>query len=137
MIRIVASARKRSMAAKLLTDRAIRAWRYKYPCVKIDDCAVVCLFFKRQRPLLTKSVSEVSEISLSYSEIEARSHISARTDDALDTVLNCEVVNKNPPQEQEQEQEKENGGNHNNLEGEQEQSRRRRRSGTINPETGT
>lgn len=128
------------MAAKLLTDRAIRAWRYKYPCVKIDDCAVVCLFFKRQRPLLTKSVSEVSEISLSYSEMEARSHISAKTDDALDTVLNCEVVNKNPPEEEEQEQEKENENvaNNNNLEGEQEQPRRRRRrSGTINPETGT
>lgn len=66
VIRIVASARKRSMAAKLLIDRAIRAWRYKYPCVKTDDCAVICLFFKRPRPLLTKSVSEVSEISLSY-----------------------------------------------------------------------
>lgn len=129
MIRIVASARKRSMAAKLLVDRAIRAWKYKYPFVKIDDCAVVCLFFKRQRPLLTKSVSEVSEISLSYSEIEARSHISAKTDDALDTVLNCEVVNKNYPQEQESAA--------NNLQG-QEQPRRRRRSGTTNnPETET
>lgn len=103
VIRIVASARKRSMAAKLLVDRAVRAWRYKYPCAKIDDCAVVCLFFKRQRPLLTKSVSEVTELSLNHPDPdpdpEVGSHVSAKTDDALDTVLNCEV--KDSPEDAE------------------------------------
>ncbi|KAL3531632.1 hypothetical protein ACH5RR_005153 [Cinchona calisaya] len=92
VIRIVASASKRSMAARLLVDRAVRAWRYKYPCAKVDDCAVVCLFLKRQRPLLTKSLSEVTELSLTYPELGSQNYISsARSDDGLDTVLNCQV----------------------------------------------
>ncbi|XP_027070523.1 probable protein phosphatase 2C 65 [Coffea arabica] len=97
VVRIVASARKRSTAAKLLVDRAIRAWRYKYPCAKMDDCAVVCLFLKRQRPLLTKSLSEVTELSLNYTELGPVSHnyvSSSRSDDGLDTVLNCQVKEK-------------------------------------------
>ncbi|KAL3536577.1 hypothetical protein ACH5RR_005038 [Cinchona calisaya] len=105
VIRIVASARKRSTAAKLLVDRAVRAWRYKYPRSKIDDCAVVCLFFKRQRPLLTKSLSEVTELSLNYTELESQNYVSsARSDDGLDTVLNCQVKEKSSdvPDESEQ-----------------------------------
>lgn len=78
------------MAAKLLVQEAVRAWRYKFPCAKIDDCAVVCLFFKRQRPLLTKSISEVTHLSLNYSELSTHSY-NAKTDDGLDTVLNCQV----------------------------------------------
>ncbi|KAF8041921.1 hypothetical protein BT93_A0501 [Corymbia citriodora subsp. variegata] len=46
VVRIVASARKRHMAAKLLVAHAVLAWKTKYPGCKIDDCAVVCLFFK-------------------------------------------------------------------------------------------
>ncbi|XP_022892114.1 probable protein phosphatase 2C 65 [Olea europaea var. sylvestris] len=87
VVRIVASVKKRSLAAKLLVDQAVRVWRYKYPCAKIDDCAVVCLFFKHPRPLLTKSISEVAEISLNHTELGTN----ARTDDGLDTVLNCNV----------------------------------------------
>lgn len=86
-VHIVASTKKRSLAAKLLVDQAVRVWRYKYPCAKIDDCAVVCLFFKHPRPLLTKSISEVAEISLNHTELGTN----ARTDDGLDTVLNCNV----------------------------------------------
>ncbi|KAK6125994.1 hypothetical protein DH2020_040302 [Rehmannia glutinosa] len=92
VVKIVASARKRSMAAKLLIDEAVRAWRYKFPCAKIDDCAVICLFFKRQRPLLTKSISEVTHLSLNYSELAAHSYAgSTKSDDGLDTVLNWDV----------------------------------------------
>jgi len=92
VVRIVASAKKRSLAAKLLVDQAVRAWRYKYPSAKIDDCAVICLFFKRPRPLLTKSISEVTEPSLNHTELGEHSYIgNARTDDGLDTVLNCNV----------------------------------------------
>ncbi|KAK4483815.1 hypothetical protein RD792_011022 [Penstemon davidsonii] len=90
VVKIVASARKRSLAAKLLIEKAVRAWRYKYPCARIDDCAVVCLFFKRPRPLLTKSVSEVTHLSLNYAELAASGHV-AKSDDGLDTVLNCNV----------------------------------------------
>ncbi|KAK6943419.1 PPM-type phosphatase-like domain [Dillenia turbinata] len=55
VVKIVASARIRSMAAKLLVDCAVRAWRSKHPTAKVDDCAVVCLFFKP--PMLTRSFS--------------------------------------------------------------------------------
>ncbi|KAL0310034.1 UNVERIFIED_CONTAM: putative protein phosphatase 2C 74 [Sesamum radiatum] len=90
VVKIVASARKRSMAGKLLVEKAVRAWKYKFPRAKIDDCAVVCLFFKRQKPVLTKSASEVTELSYNFTELEAQS-IAGRTDDALDTVLDCRI----------------------------------------------
>lgn len=44
VIDIVASAPARSSAARALVESAVRAWRYKYPTSKVDDCAVVCLF---------------------------------------------------------------------------------------------
>ncbi|KAL7136136.1 hypothetical protein ABFS83_10G009100 [Erythranthe nasuta] len=92
VVKVVASAGSRSVAAKMVVERAVRTWRYKYPRAKIDDCAVVCLFFKRQRPALTKSVSEVTQLSLNYNGIDARSCTeSMKSDDALDTVLNCDV----------------------------------------------
>ncbi|XP_009782883.1 putative protein phosphatase 2C 65 [Nicotiana tabacum] len=93
VIRIVATARKRSMAAKLLVECAVRAWKYKYPRAKIDDCAVVCLFLKRQRPLLTKSMSEVTQLSFNYTELatDQNNPENAKTDDGLDTLLNFQV----------------------------------------------
>ncbi|KAK6164794.1 hypothetical protein DH2020_001658 [Rehmannia glutinosa] len=91
VIKIVASAKKRSMAAKLLVEQAIWAWRYKYPRAKIDDCAVVCLFFKNQRPLLTKSASEATQLSVNYNDVGASCTGSMKSDDALDTVLNCKI----------------------------------------------
>ncbi|KAK7394657.1 hypothetical protein VNO78_15192 [Psophocarpus tetragonolobus] len=44
VVDIVATAPKRSLAARGLVESAVRAWRYKYPTSKVDDCAVVCLF---------------------------------------------------------------------------------------------
>lgn len=44
VVDIVASAPKRTTAARTLVETAIKAWRHKYPTSKIDDCAVVCLF---------------------------------------------------------------------------------------------
>ncbi|PON37797.1 Protein phosphatase [Parasponia andersonii] len=43
VVNIVASA-PRSTAARALVESAVRAWRFKFPSSKIDDCAVVCLF---------------------------------------------------------------------------------------------
>ncbi|KAF8014224.1 hypothetical protein BT93_H0156 [Corymbia citriodora subsp. variegata] len=43
VVDIVASA-PRLNAARTLVESAIRAWRFKYPYAKVDDCAVVCLF---------------------------------------------------------------------------------------------
>lgn len=45
VVDIVASAPSHSLAARTLVESAVRAWRYKYPTSKVDDCAVVCLFF--------------------------------------------------------------------------------------------
>ncbi|XP_020219261.1 probable protein phosphatase 2C 65 [Cajanus cajan] len=58
VINIVASAPRRSIAAKLLVKRAVRAWRYKYPGSKADDCAVIILFLDdHDQPVLTHSKS--------------------------------------------------------------------------------
>eukprot|EP00268_Persea_americana_P042267 TRINITY_DN422_c1_g1_i1.p1 TRINITY_DN422_c1_g1~~TRINITY_DN422_c1_g1_i1.p1 ORF type:complete len:490 (+),score=112.52 TRINITY_DN422_c1_g1_i1:830-2299(+) len=44
VVDIVASAPSRSSAARTLVESAVRAWKFKYPTSKVDDCAVVCLF---------------------------------------------------------------------------------------------
>ena len=44
VVDIVASARKRTTAARTLVETAIKAWKHKYPTSKMDDCAVICLF---------------------------------------------------------------------------------------------
>ncbi|XP_052177074.1 probable protein phosphatase 2C 33 [Diospyros lotus] len=44
VVEIVASAPARSSAARALVESAVRAWRFKYPTSKVDDCAVVCLY---------------------------------------------------------------------------------------------
>ena len=62
VVKIVASAKRRSSAAKLVVSRAVRAWKCKYPCSKVDDCAVVCLFLKDQS-LLANSSSRMSRSS--------------------------------------------------------------------------
>ncbi|KGN54420.1 probable protein phosphatase 2C 65 isoform X2 [Cucumis sativus] len=58
VINIVASVRNRSMAAKLVVKLAVREWKRRFPGSMIDDCAVICLFFKNP-PLLTKSMTSV------------------------------------------------------------------------------
>ncbi|KAG8647821.1 hypothetical protein MANES_09G112400v8 [Manihot esculenta] len=68
VIRIVASARKRSLAAKMLVKYAVRAWKTKYPGCRVDDCAAVCLFLK-SRTVLARSFSEVSRVSANHSEL--------------------------------------------------------------------
>ncbi|KAF5741560.1 phosphatase 2C family protein [Tripterygium wilfordii] len=55
---IVASAPARSSAARTLVQSAVRAWRYKYPTSKVDDCAVVCLFLDSN----TNNVSTASNV---------------------------------------------------------------------------
>ncbi|XVE62167.1 hypothetical protein DITRI_Ditri06bG0096800 [Diplodiscus trichospermus] len=53
VVDIVASAATRSSAARALVESAVRAWRYKYPTSKIDDCAVVCLFLDSNKSNLS------------------------------------------------------------------------------------
>ncbi|EEF35718.1 protein phosphatase-2c, putative [Ricinus communis] len=85
VIRIVASARKRSMAAKMLIKYAVRAWRNKYPGCRVDDCAVICLFLK-SRTVLTRSFSEVSRVSANHTELaETYSEVSRAS-------MNCSEI---------------------------------------------
>ncbi|KAI4350172.1 hypothetical protein L6164_010681 [Bauhinia variegata] len=46
VVDIIGAAPGRSSAARALVESAVRAWRYKYPTSKMDDCAVVCLFLE-------------------------------------------------------------------------------------------
>ncbi|KAK7374384.1 hypothetical protein VNO80_07814 [Phaseolus coccineus] len=50
VVDIVAATSRRSSAARALVESAVRAWRYKYPTSKVDDCAVVCLFLNSASP---------------------------------------------------------------------------------------
>ncbi|CAN6469643.1 unnamed protein product [Victoria cruziana] len=50
VVKIVSSARNRSMAARSLVERAVRSWKSKFPTSRVDDCAVVCLFLKVPSP---------------------------------------------------------------------------------------
>ncbi|KVH95871.1 probable protein phosphatase 2C 52 [Cynara cardunculus var. scolymus] len=45
VIEIVSSVPARSSAARTVVDSAAREWKTKYPTSRMDDCAVVCLFF--------------------------------------------------------------------------------------------
>lgn len=45
VVDIVSSSPTRSSAAKFLVEAAAREWKLKYPTSKMDDCAVVCLYF--------------------------------------------------------------------------------------------
>lgn len=44
VVDIISAAPSRATAARALVECAVRAWRFKFPTSKIDDCAVVCLF---------------------------------------------------------------------------------------------
>ena len=73
VISIVASAPRKSTAAKLLVKRAVRAWKYKYPGSKVDDCAAICLFLDDQ-PVLSHSQSNTSKRSRHHRSKRSKSH---------------------------------------------------------------
>lgn len=92
VIRIVASVKKQSMAAKILVYYAVQAWRSKYPGSKVDDCAVVCLFLKK-RPALSTSLSDMrgtSHLDIADSEVNVDSK-GKKTEEG-ETVINCDVT---------------------------------------------
>ncbi|XP_068645261.1 probable protein phosphatase 2C 33 [Aristolochia californica] len=62
VVDIVASASARSSAARALVESAVRAWKYKYPTSKIDDCAVVCLFLNSNVDGSSTDISETKEL---------------------------------------------------------------------------
>ncbi|XP_043703468.1 probable protein phosphatase 2C 33 [Telopea speciosissima] len=65
VVDIVASVPARSTAARALVESAVRAWKYKYPTSKIDDCAVVCLFLNSNSNN-SSSLTKVKEQSAAF-----------------------------------------------------------------------
>ncbi|XP_022767832.1 probable protein phosphatase 2C 73 [Durio zibethinus] len=91
VIRIVASVKKQSMAAKVLVYYAVQAWRSKYPGSKVDDCAVVCLFLKK-RPLLSRSLTDVSQHRGSHLDVADSNICKGKKTDEGETVINCDIT---------------------------------------------
>ncbi|GLT92780.1 hypothetical protein SLE2022_106000 [Rubroshorea leprosula] len=96
VIRIVASVKNRGMAAKILVYYAVRAWRTKYPGSKVDDCAVVILFFKK-RPLVAKSKSALSQSGISHQSLDSSVPQGSgdKKCDEGETVINCQIDSDN------------------------------------------
>lgn len=72
---IVASS-PRSSAARVLVDSATRAWRFKYPTAKVDDCAVVCLYLdsSKSAPVTAKWQVKRHSLNTNQYDIGSRSH---------------------------------------------------------------
>ncbi|KAF8388539.1 hypothetical protein HHK36_027214 [Tetracentron sinense] len=70
VVDIVASAPARSSAARALVETAVRAWRFKYPTSKIDDCAVVCLFLDSNSINSSTSSPKSKEQLMSLDEVD-------------------------------------------------------------------
>ncbi|GFP90057.1 probable protein phosphatase 2c 33 [Phtheirospermum japonicum] len=60
VVKIVGSCPTRSYAARTLVETAVKAWRFKYPTSKVDDCAVVCLFLDSNESTTCTTKSEVN-----------------------------------------------------------------------------
>ncbi|XP_042488482.1 probable protein phosphatase 2C 33 [Macadamia integrifolia] len=71
VVDIVASAPTRSTAARSLVESAVRAWKYKYPTSKIDDCAVVCLFLDSDLDNSSPSISKAKSQLTSFNQHES------------------------------------------------------------------
>ncbi|KAL1211422.1 putative protein phosphatase 2C 33 [Cardamine amara subsp. amara] len=74
VVAIVVSAPSRSSAARALVESAVRAWRYKYPTSKVDDCAAVCLYLDSNS---TNAISTASSIS----KVEDGEEVKTATED--------------------------------------------------------
>ncbi|VVA96252.1 unnamed protein product [Arabis nemorensis] len=74
VVAIVASAPSRSSAARALVASAVRAWRYKYPTSKVDDCAAICLYLDSNNSNAISSASSMSKLEDDDEEL--------KTDDA-------------------------------------------------------
>ncbi|KAL0835205.1 hypothetical protein Bca101_087094 [Brassica carinata] len=74
VVEIVAKAPTRCTAGRALVEAAVRNWRWKFPTSKVDDCAVVCLFFdSKPDKLSTASFSVDKHISNGLTEPDTTS----------------------------------------------------------------
>ncbi|KAK7243236.1 hypothetical protein RIF29_38027 [Crotalaria pallida] len=103
VVDIVAAAPGRSSAARALVESAVRAWRYKYPTSKVDDCAVVCLF-------LDSDLHQISSASHAKSKEQPSSAVQVNNDSEEDvsapTILErsgtCRASNEEVSKEEEE-----------------------------------
>ncbi|XP_010485601.1 PREDICTED: probable protein phosphatase 2C 33 isoform X2 [Camelina sativa] len=80
VVGIVASAPSRSTAARAIVESAVRAWRYKYPTSKVDDCAAVCLYLDANNSNVISTSSSVSR--LEDEEVDEELKAATENDDA-------------------------------------------------------
>ncbi|WOK96887.1 putative protein phosphatase 2C 12 isoform X1 [Canna indica] len=45
VVSIVSSIRNKRDASRAVVEAAVRAWRFKFPASRVDDCSAACLFF--------------------------------------------------------------------------------------------
>lgn len=69
-VEVVSSAPSRVTAARLLVETAVRGWRLKYPTSKVDDCAVICLFFHREASTTVRRTPPTTTSSYYYTQEE-------------------------------------------------------------------
>lgn len=81
VVEIVASAESRSCAARAVVESAVRAWKYRYPTSKVDDCAVVCLFLSPHANNF--STATVADLAVKKEPIDLKSTGAERTSEAL------------------------------------------------------
>ena len=62
VVDVVASASSCSTAARTLVETAVRAWRFKYPTSKVDDCAAVCLFLNSNQNNFSSASAKSKEL---------------------------------------------------------------------------
>jgi len=94
VVDIVASAPARSSAARFLVESAVRAWRYKYPTSKVDDCAVVCLFLDTNSSY-TASNATLKEQPTSVEQVDACSEKDLSSPTTLDRSGTVRTGNEN------------------------------------------
>ncbi|KAL8510487.1 hypothetical protein ACS0TY_017339 [Phlomoides rotata] len=60
VVEIVSCYPTRSCTARTLVESAVKAWRSKYPTLRVDDCAAVCLFLNSNDSTASTTYLEVN-----------------------------------------------------------------------------
>ncbi|KAG6607131.1 putative protein phosphatase 2C 33 [Cucurbita argyrosperma subsp. argyrosperma] len=112
VVNVVASAPKRSTAARTLVETAVKAWKYKYPTSKIDDCAVVCLFLDSNSGNLSSASNTKPEVQQSLidhisSAVESEDFSSPNGLNHLGTVQICKETPEDGSEEEDESKEEE------------------------------
>lgn len=91
----MATAPKRSTAARIIVESAAYKWKVKYPTSKMDDCAVVCLYLDGQTDAAsdnearkfasaTRNVKEFDDIGKSVPSLQRKSTVRSSEETAGD-----------------------------------------------------